>query len=247
MGLMLALPAQAQTIIYQTDFSGNAGTLPDDWTARIVGASSTFALDGSGHMVYSFTEGNRGNSAVYWTGDAGSITDGFMTDAKITSLLTWPSQNNLQSMGILGRVQDITLANPQGYFVGIYRTGSTNYLIIATNPGGNAFGSILGQTPLVDNTGNVSYLLEANFSGNTLTASLYDASGQEVKASLSLTNTTYESGVFGLRVNSETPSRQFAFDNYTIAVPEPSPVAMLVVAGAVFAFIVTRKRKVGQR
>ncbi len=240
MGLALALPAKAQ-IIYQTDFSGAEGTLPDSWTSRVQAGS--YALDGGGHLVYS-TTANQGSARAYWIGDAGSITDGVMADVRITSLLQWPSQSSNQSIGILGRVQDVSVVNPLGYFVGIYRMGGANYLIIAKDPSGAGFGTILDQVQLSLTT-NTAYLLEATFSGNELTASLYDASGEnQLATSLSVTDTAYETGVFGVSVRAESANRKYIFDNYTImAIPEPSPVAMLVGAGAVLGFIVSRKRK----
>ncbi len=243
LGLALAQPASAQ-IIYQTDFSGGAGTLPASWTSR-VSATGAIALNGAGQLVYSTTDSGVG--MAYWTGNSGAIQNGVITNAKVTSLLQWPSQNNGQSIGILGRVQDTSLLSMSGYFVGLYRTGSVNSLIIGKDPVGNNFGSILDQVQVTLTT-NTFYLLESTFSGDTISVSLYAAAGGEAIRTLSVTDSSYTSGVFGVRSRSLAADRQFIFDNYTIAaVPEPSSVAMLAGAGALAWGIARRKSRSATR
>ncbi len=242
LGLALAQPVGAQ-IIYQTDFSGGAGTLPASWTTT-VSSGGGIALNGAGQLVYSASESGVG--MAYWTGNSGAILNGVIGDAKVSSMVQWPTQNNDQSIGILGRVQNTASLSQTGYFVGLFRTGSINYLIIGKDPSGSTFGSILSQVQVSLTVGN-SYLLESTFSGNDLSVSLFAAAGGASLADLATTYTTYSTGFFGVRGRARAADRHFIFDNYTIAaVPEPSSLAILAGAGAI-AFALNRRRRAGSR
>lgn len=227
---MMAAPAAVEAqIIYQTDFSGDTGALPDDWSIKLK-EKGTMALNGTGQLVYTSTE-QSGTGIAYWHGDLEGVTDGVMSNATARTLLQWPQQGNNQNIGLLARVQDRSAVDPVGYFAGLSRYSSQNSLVITKSPSGFSRGEVLASVN-VSLTQYAYYLLDFTVVGDQLTATLYDPSGQTEIASISIDDSSYSGGVFGLYARSNAVQRQMMFDNfYAEAIPEPSSAAMLFIVG----------------
>ncbi|HWL54017.1 MAG TPA: hypothetical protein VNQ90_16365 [Chthoniobacteraceae bacterium] len=242
-------PAAAQVLYhYEADFSGTGGSLPAGWLADVAPTGARFNLDGSGKLSFDFigTASSAGKGVAYWAGNAGPVQNGEIADAVVTTVLELPTLHNFQSSGIVARMSETNAADAVGYFAGLYRSSNTNTLVIATDPSGNGFGEVL-NTATVTISANTSYLLTFEVTGDQLTATLFDATGENQIISISATDSTYASGTFGLRARSHGADRVFAYSSYQIdvhAVPEPSATAMLsLMAGGLLAFQLARKRK----
>ena len=235
-------PAKAAVVyqtVYQTDFNGAAGAFPGsnptyaDWTTKRSGTATptTLSLNGSGVLQMANAAGATGSqfTMALYEGSSSQVSNG-----KVTSVVQFVSNSN-QSMGIMARVQNPTAdgARPTGYFAGIWRDGTTNRLVISKDIQFTDVGTYSIAASNAISVSNFSYYrLEFEFEGDKLTASLFSTSNGSLITSISVTDSSYTTGVTGLRTNFRSDDRTVGYESFQLeAIPEPATAALLIPAG----------------
>lgn len=232
--------AQAQ-LVYQTDFSGTAGTEPEDWQLRTSNPNATLSLDGAGHLSFVRSTGSTATGYAYWVGSSGSVQDGVITDGVIETVIEWSPESNGQRIGLLARVQNPDSLTPSAYFAGLYRSGSTNYFVVGKDPVSASFAEIFDEQS-VNLTVGTSYTVRFSLIGGLLDVDLLDATGTNLITSLSAEDFSYQSGVSGLHARTVSEGRVFLYDSYAVNIPEPMH-AVLGMAVLMTLIYIYRRRK----
>ncbi len=242
-------PAEA-AVVYQTDFNGTAGAFPGsgstyaDWTIKRSGTATptTLSLTGNGVLQMANPVGATSSqfTMAYYQGSGSQVSDG-----KVTSVVQFISNNN-QSMGIMARVQTPSAdgGTPDGYFAGILRDASGVRLVISKNIQFTDVGSyIIAASSTISVSSTNYYRLEFEFVGDQLTASLFSTSNGNLITSINVTDSSYTSGVTGLRTNFRSADRTVGYDSFQLeAIPEPATAALLLPAG-IAGLLLRRKLK----
>lgn len=206
-------------LVYQTDFSGTAGTAPEDWQLRTSHPNATLSLDGAGHLSFVRSTGSTATGYAYWVGSSGSVEDGVITDGILETVVEWSPESNGQRIGILARVQNPDSLTPSAYFAGLYRSGSTNYFVVGKDPVSASFAEIFDEQS-VNLTVGTSYTVRFSLVGGSLDVALLDAAGTSLITSLSVEDFSYQSGVSGLHARTVSEGRIFLYDSYAVNIPE---------------------------
>lgn len=194
---LLATPGSAG-VLYSTSFDGTVGSLPSGWTA-VQGSTGNpgWRIDPSGTYTFD-TPVNTGVS--HYTG--------------LTGLADFVVESNFRKTsgsytGLVARLQDAS----NFYHARIFGTGSFELYKFA---GGTA--TSLASTSIPAYTVGETWKLQMLMAGKTITARLYDDSGQKV-ASVAAIDAGIASGTAGVRSGG---GGYGAWDDFTVFSSVPS-------------------------
>jgi len=216
--MMVAAGCQAAEEVYFTNFKGNQGPVPLD--LKVYSAPSmTVELDGAGQLVFALTgEGAVGSAgAVYFEGDSAATTAN-LHNSRVTAILQFAG--NFYRRGVVLRGQSFSpdLADPNGYYACVYRSGEKDYLEITKDPKGAKATSLRRiELPMLEN-GRYHLVFEAI--DDQLIATLFDASGHVEIGHATAFDESYQAGLSGIRsyINSYNSNRHAlpAFSQFSI-------------------------------
>lgn len=227
-----ALPPAQSAVLYTWEepfTTAAAGSnLPTGWQGVISGSdpnAGTIAITevSSGKWRLMLRRDTGGNLTAFYTGSQGPIVNGVIDNFNISVTLsaTGGTAGNFPR-GIVARAQS-TSSSLLGYYAYV-RAGA---IFISLN-GATADNSSLVEAVLTENLAkDTDYELHFSADGSLLTASVYkaDSFGEFtiLLGSVNTTDTTYSSGIIGLRTAPDGNTRYTAFSNLKVEViPEPS-------------------------
>ncbi len=266
--LVASLTPRVQAAVYQQSFSSPTNSLPNGWNVAgyfdpslgvaQIRTTANFTALMQERTVNS--SGGNGNSFIYYTGNvADEVENGVFSDFTASVIINTSVANTSSGVhhGMMVRTAAPSGNATQlhGYYVTLGNSGGNTVLSIYKDPGtggagvvGTLLASSSQESPfsLVKNT---DYLFTISAIQDTITGSLYgwDPVEQEFSnllGTVTTTDTTYTSGLFGFRINhSAGPRTTYWRDLSVTTIPEPGTAALLIPFGLA-AWIGLRKKKV---
>lgn len=251
----LAALASSHAAIYNEPFNSPLNGLPTGWQVIWAGTATTGPANGTAR-IENFgdsqtglrqTRNNNapGNSIVRYTGSEGLFDNGIIADFEMNILFTPFSNDNNYSFGVVARAGSLSDINTfNGYYFAVQGQNNTVRIyrdVVANNDLGTQLAS--GSFTAV---GGVTYRMNITAFGSQLSMSIYGWSTEtesysNLLQSVSATDATYASGNFGLRNGMQGSTRGVYWQNLSV-IPEPSAVALLVLAGGAMLLRLRRKR-----
>lgn len=203
----------------------NGGAGPNNGIAEITEFGPSDSLTGFLQERTVGTRGASGNSALYYAGSSGPVSNGVI-DHFSASVIFQVAGGSSDRRGMLGRVQSQEYNNIEGYWANVTPSGD---LRLNRDPVSNvSHGTELDHVTLSESlTANTDYLMTFSAIGSQLSASVYawDSNTNDftdLLGSVSEIDTTYAEGLFGYRVALGSANRRVYWRDAEIhIIPEP--------------------------
>lgn len=239
--------------LYQSDFTGNDGALPTDWSAKFNSDEPT-SETGLFNDTFRIREETNSQFPAFRTFELDGTVNGFASrsDYTVTTEFQFDSGAATTNAIVYGRSSGATTtggnATIDGYQLNITRA-STNELFLGAGVGGGSTGidnsTELDSATITDSlTDGDTYTLQLVLDGTSISGTLFDGAGTTgtVLGSVSGTDSTFTSGSFGLGAGySALGDHDVNYDNIS-ALPEPGTFALLAGIAALTGVMLRRRR-----